>query len=588
MTEFRVWAPFAKRVRLVIGDDEYDLVENDGWWTREVEEAGPGTDYWYLLDDNDELRLPDPRSLWQPAGVHGPSRVYDHAAFTWTDRAWADRSFADRTWTGRPLPGAVIYELHIGTFTIEGTFDAAIERLDHLANLGVDLVELLPVAAFNGEHGWGYDGVAWFAPHEPYGGPDGLKRFVDAAHARGLGVVLDVVYNHFGPSGAYAPMFGPYLATGQTDWGQSINLDGPLSDEVRQYIVDNALAWLRDYHVDALRLDAVHALIDRHAVHLLELLAVEVDTLSTQLGRPLTLIAESDRNDPRHVTPREAGGYGLHAQWDDDFHHAVHALLTGERQGYYVDFGSPECLAAVLTGAFWHAGTYSAFRQRTWGRPVDRHRVPGHRFVAFLQNHDQIGNRATGDRLVGSLSPGRLRIAAVLLFTAPFTPMLFMGEEWGATTPWQYFTSHPEPDLADAVVSGRRREFAAHGWPAHDVPNPQDEATFVRSKLDWSELENPIHQRFFQLYRSLIALRKATPDLADPRLDRVTVDDDHGVFTIQRGDHHVIINLTGEERLVPPRRSAPELVFATEPEVRLAPDGLILPPETAGIVRFVP
>jgi maltooligosyltrehalose trehalohydrolase len=288
------------------------------------------------------------------------------------------------------------------------------------------------------------------------------------------------------------------------------------------------------------------------------------------------------------VTPREAGGYGLHAQWDDDFHHAVHALLTGERQGYYVDFGSPECLAAVLTGAFWHAGTYSGFRQRTWGRPVDRHRVPGHRFVAFLQNHDQIGNRATGDRLVGSLSPGRLRIAAVLLFTAPFTPMLFMGEEWGATTPWQYFTSHPEPDLADAVVSGRRREFAAHGWPAHDVPNPQDEATFVRSKLDWSELENPIHQRFFQLYRSLIALRKATPDLADPRLDRVTVDDDHGVFTIQRGDHHVIINLTGEERLVPPRRSAPELVFATEPEVRLAPDGLILPPETAGIVRFVP
>jgi maltooligosyltrehalose trehalohydrolase len=583
MTEFRVWAPTAEKVRLVIGDDRHEMAMIEGgWWLVDVPAAGPGTDYWFQLGD-DEQRLPDPRSAWQPEGVHGPSRVYDQNAFTWTDRGWADRSWAGRTWTGRQLPGAVVYELHVGTFTAEGTFDSAIERLDHLVDLGVDLVELLPVAAFNGTHGWGYDGVCWFAPHEPYGGPDGLKRFVDAAHSRGLGVVLDVVYNHFGPSGAYAPMFGPYLSGAATDWGSSINLDGPHSDEVRQYIIDSALSWLRDYHVDALRLDAVHALVDRRAVHILEELTAQVDALSTQLGRPLTLIAESDRNDPRHVTAREAGGYGLQAQWDDDVHHTLHALLTGERQGYYVDFGSPESVAAVFTGAFWHAGTYSTFRQRRWGRPVDTDRVPGHRFVAFLQNHDQIGNRATGDRLTGSLSPGRLRVGATLLLTGPFTPMLFMGEEWAASTPWQYFTSHPEAELGQAVSDGRRREFGSHGWSKEDVPDPQDPTTFARSTLDWSEQAQPEHQRMFQFYRALIALRKSTPDLADPRLDLVEVTHDDGVFTIRRGAQLVLANLAGEERTV--EVPATELVFATEAGVRLSPGGVSLPPETAAIVR---
>src|SRR5436190_1187662 len=361
MTIFEVWAP-EKTVRLRVDGRDLDMERGaDGWWRREVPSAGPGTEYAFLLPDV-EAALPDPRSAWQPKGVHGPSRVYDHGAFPWSDRAW----------TGRQLPGSVLYELHVGTFTAQGTFDAAIERLDHLVDLGVDLVELLPVNAVNGPYNWGYDGVCWYAPHEPYGGPDGLKRFVDACHGRGLGVVLDVVYNHFGPSGAYAPMFAPYLTESQNPWGRSVNLDGAHSDEVRRYILDSVAMWLRDYHVDGLRLDAVHALHDRRASHLLEELAVEVETLSTHLGRPLSLIAESDLNDPRLITPREAGGYGLTAQWADDVHHALHALLTGERQGYYVDFGALECLADVLQEVFYHAGTWSTFRGRVHGRPVDR------------------------------------------------------------------------------------------------------------------------------------------------------------------------------------------------------------------------
>ncbi|PWR05239.1 malto-oligosyltrehalose trehalohydrolase, partial [Micromonospora acroterricola] len=535
MTEFTVWAPDATRVRLHLpGAADHEMrAAPDGWWRVEVPNSGPGTDYAFLLDDDDHP-LPDPRSAWQPSGVHGPSRLYDHAAFDWTDSSW----------TGRQLPGGILYELHIGTFTPEGTFDAAIDRLDHLVSLGVDLIELLPVNAFNGEHNWGYDGVCWYAPHQPYGGPDGLKRLVDAAHAKGLGVILDVVYNHFGPSGAYAPRFGPYLAEQSNSWGRSVNLDGPHSDEVRRYIIDSVLMWLRDYHVDGLRLDAVHALPDSRAVPLLEELAIEVESLSTHLGRPLSLIAESDLNDPRLITPREAGGFGLHAQWNDDAHHALHTLLTGERQGYYGDFGSLETLADVLTGGFFHAGTWSSFRNRHHGRPLDP-RVPGHRLVAYLQNHDQIGNRATGDRISASLSPSLLRVGAVLLLTAPFTPMLFMGEEWAASTPWQFFTSHPEPELASAVVTGRRREFAAHGWPEGDVPDPQDPQTFVRSRLDWAELDKPEHREMLAFYQRLIALRRSLPDLSDPRLHAVSVQHGDQFLLMRRGDTLVVANLAG-------------------------------------------
>jgi maltooligosyltrehalose trehalohydrolase len=571
---FEVWAP-ETTVWLRVDGRDLDMERgDDGWWRRVVPSAGPGTDYAFLLPDSG-TPLPDPRSRWQPSGVHGPSRVYDHGAFGWSDRAW----------TGRQLPGSVLYELHVGTFTGLGTFDAAIERLDHLAELGVDLVELLPVNAVNGPRTWGYDGVCWYAPHEPYGGPDGLKRFVDACHHRGIGVVLDVVYNHFGPSGAYAPQFAPYLNSAASNpWGASVNLDGPNADGVRRYIVDSALSWLRDYHVDGLRLDAVHAFVDSSAVHLLEQLAVEVESLSTHLGRPLSLIAESDLNDPRLITAREAGGYGLQAQWDDDVHHALHALLTGERQGYYGDFGSPECLATVLRGAFFHAGTWSSFRRRHHGRPVDRRTVPGHRFVAYLQNHDQIGNRATGDRLSAGLSPGLLKVAATLLLTAPFTPMLFMGEEWAASTPWQFFTSHPEPELAAAVRDGRRKEFGSHGWAETDVPDPQDPATFERSKLDWSEPGKAGHAEILDLYRRLIALRRAWADLSDPWLDRVEVSPGDRSVVIHRGRCVVAANFAPEPQTIPLPAEAGEVLLATEPGVVLQRDGATLPPESAVVV----
>ncbi|MFF5216849.1 malto-oligosyltrehalose trehalohydrolase [Micromonospora sp. NPDC000442] len=575
MTEFTVWAPEAKRVRLHLPDaaDHEMRAGRDGWWRVEVPDAG--TDYAFLLDDDDQP-LPDPRSAWQPSGVHGPSRIYDQAAFEWTDGSW----------TGRQLPGSILYELHVGTFTPEGTFDAAIGKLDHLVDLGVDLIELLPVNAFNGEHNWGYDGVCWYAPHEPYGGPDGLKRFVDAAHARGLGVILDVVYNHFGPSGAYAPKFAPYVGERHTPWGQAVNLDGPHSDGVRRFIIDSVLMWLRDYHVDGLRLDAVHAMPDTRAVHLLEEIAAEVENLSTHLGRPLSLIAESDLNDSRLITPREAGGHGLHAQWNDDAHHALHTLLTGERQGYYGDFGTMECLVEVLTGGFFHTGTWSSFRQRHHGRPVDRQRVSGHRFVAYLQNHDQIGNRAVGDRLSASLSPALLRVGAVLLLTAPFTPMLFMGEEWAAATPWQYFTSHPEPELAAAVVSGRRAEFAAHGWPPGDVPDPQDPQTFLRSRLDWAELDKPEHREMYDFYRRLIALRKSRPDLSDPRLH--TLDLRHGdqFLVMRRGGCLVAANVAGKPQRVTLPGVARRVLLATGNGVTVMRDRIELPPETAAIVAL--
>ncbi|MEU8813256.1 malto-oligosyltrehalose trehalohydrolase [Actinoplanes sp. NPDC048796] len=576
MTTFEVWAP-EKTVRLRIGGDELAMERgDDGWWRLDVPSAGPGADYAYVLSGQ-ETPLPDPRSPWQPEGVHGPSRVYDQSAFAWSDEAW----------TGRQLPGSILYELHIGTYTPEGTFDAAIERLDHLVELGVDLVELLPVNSFNGEYNWGYDGVCWYAPHEVYGGPDGLKRFVDAAHRRGLGVVLDVVYNHFGPSGAYAPMFAPYLsAAGSNPWGDSVNLDGPHADEVRRYIIDSALMWLRDYHVDALRLDAVHALVDHSAVNLLEQLAVEVESLSTHLNKPLSLIAESDLNDAKLITPREAGGFGLQGQWADDVHHALHTLLTGERQGYYADFGSLDCLQTVLEGAFFHANTWSSFRQRHHGRPVNRALIPGHRFVTYLQNHDQIGNRAIGDRISATLSPGLLKIGATLLFTSPFTPMLFMGEEWAASSPWQFFTSHPEPELAAAVQNGRRREFATHGWAEAEVPDPQDPATFQRSKLDWDELGKPGHAEILDYYRRLIALRRERTDLSDPRLDRVEVWHGDNHLVMKRGNCAVAVNLASTPQTVSLRDVPRKVLLASSDGVVLQRDRVELPAETAVVVAF--
>lgn len=542
MTGFAVWAPLPDLVRLDVDGTLHPMTrDRDGWWRADVD-CPADARYGFVLDD-DPTVLPDPRSARQPDGVHRRSQLWDPAGVRWTDAGW----------TGRSIEGSVIYELHVGTFTPEGTFDAAIGKLDYLVDLGVDFVELMPVNAFNGTHGWGYDGVLWYAVHEPYGGPDGLARLIDACHARGLGVLIDAVFNHFGPSGNYLPRFGPYLSSVSNPWGEGVNLSGPGADEVRRYILDCALRWMRDFHADGLRLDAVHALVDNTAVHLLEELAAETDALSVTLARPLSLIAESDLNDPRLITPRDRGGYGLTAQWDDDIHHAIHTAVSGERQGYYADFGSMAALAATLRGGYFHAGTYSSFRGRRHGRPLDTALIPATRLLAYTCTHDQVGNRATGDRPSQNLDYGQLAIKAALALGSPYTAMLFMGEEWGSSRPFQFFSSHPEPELATATAEGRKAEFADHGWDADDVPDPQDPETFLRSKLDWSEAGRGEHARLLEFYRGLIRLRHTDPDLADPWLGHleVDVDEDDRWIVLRRGRVVIACNLGDDEASVP-------------------------------------
>jgi maltooligosyltrehalose trehalohydrolase len=575
--DLSVWAPRARSVILRAGQTELPLLRGPGdrWHVADPAALPSGDfDYGYLLDGTDEL-LADPRSRRQPGGVHGPSRTFDPSTYGWQDTAW----------TGRQLAGAVIYELHIGTFTPAGTLTAAIEKLDHLVDLGIDFVELLPVNAFNGTHNWGYDGVFWYAVHESYGGPAAYQRFVDACHARGLAVIQDVVHNHLGPSGNVLPRFGPYVHDdGRSSiWGSAINLDGPESDEVRRYIIDNALMWLDDYHIDGLRLDAVHELVDHSSVHLLEELAVEVAARSAHLRRPLTLIAETDLNDPRLITPRAAGGFGLDAQWNDDFHHALHVALTDERSGYYSDFGSTEAIAKVLRHGYFHDGTFSSFRGRRHGRPVDTATTEAWRFVGFAQDHDQIGNRAAGDRLTAQLGPEDLAVAAVLVLTGPFTPMLFMGEEWGARTPWQFFTSHPEPDLGRATATGRLAEFSRMGWDPAAVPDPQDEQTFQRSKLDWSELAEPNRVALLDLYRRLIALRRARPELTDPRFEALHVryDEDARWLLLDRSGVQIAVNLGDAPVRIPLRVAATEVLLATVPTAVLDGADAALPPHSA-------
>ncbi|MEE6281133.1 malto-oligosyltrehalose trehalohydrolase [Georgenia sunbinii] len=534
-----VWVPVAAQVELSRrGEDARTalVAGGDGWWTAPEELAG-GTDYLLHLDGGPGR--PDPRSGWQPHGVHDATRVYDPTGFRWTDGDWR----------GRSSLGAVIYELHVATFTGAGTFDAAIERLDHLVDLGVDMVELMPVAPFPGEHGWGYDGVSLYAVHDPYGGPAGLQRFVDAAHARDLAVCLDVVYNHLGPAGNYLAEFGPYFTDRHhTPWGWAVNLDGPDAGPVRDYLIGNALRWLRDFHIDALRLDAVHALIDDSPRHLLAELSDAVAELSEQVGRPLSLIAESDLNDARMVTPTADGGLGMTAQWDDDVHHALHARLTGERHGYYVSFGPTEVLRQAIDEVFVHAGSYSEFRGKVWGAPVPAD-VDARRFVVFAQNHDQVGNRAVGDRPSRVLDDGQLAVSAALVILGPFTPMLFMGEEWGARTPFQYFTDH-DAELGEAIRRGRTAEFSSHGWTEIyggdvEVPDPQSPATVEASRLDWSEPSRPRHARMLRFYRDLIGLRRAEPEVASGERSATRVDTDPAGrwLVLRRGSVAVVVNL---------------------------------------------
>jgi maltooligosyltrehalose trehalohydrolase len=584
MHEFTLWAPRVKKVSVKVGDATYPATypmtgpDPRGSWKVAVDEAGPGSNYAFVLDD-DPTAYPDPRSLWQPEGVHGPSRIYNQVAFSWNDAGFQPP----------PLSSAIIYELHIGTFTPDGTFDAAIGRLDYLVELGITHVELMPVAEFPGEHGWGYDGVALFAVSHAYGGPDGLKRFIDAAHQCGLAVLLDVVYNHFGPVGNYTGKYGPYVTNKhRTPWGDAVNFEGPGSDQVRRFFCDNALMWMRDYHIDGLRLDAITEIVDRSAIHFLEQLSAETEAISADLGRSLILIAESDLNDPRVVTPREAHGYGLDAQWSDDFHHALFTVLHSEPgKGYYQDFGTLEQLAKSLTRVFVYDGAYSLYRRRHHGRPVEG--LSAHRFLGYIQNHDQVGNRAIGDRVEHIVGMQRAKVAAALVFTAPFVPMLFQGEEFAASTPFQYFADHDDPKMAKSVSEGRRREFAAFGWDPASIPDPENAETFQRSKLNWEEIGEGRHAEMFEWYRKLIHLRRNSRSLNDGELHNITVafDEDDRWLTIdrkgERGSMRVVCNL-GEHMIELPNPGPLPVVLASPNGLQTIEGKIFLPPDSVAVL----
>ena len=546
-----VWAPAAQTVELHLpGQDRLvDMIPAPGgWWTAPLD-LEPGTDYAFRVDGSPNR--PDPRSALQPDGVHGPSRTVDPDAWQWTDQNWA----------GKDLRGSVIYELHVGTFTPEGTLDAAISRLGHLVDLGVDIVELMPLAAFPGKAGWGYDGVGLWAVHEAYGGPDALARFVDAAHNAGIGVCLDVVYNHLGPSGNYLSVFGPYFTPAHhTPWGEAVNYDHDGSQQVRAFVIDSALRWMRDFHIDALRLDAIHEIKDDAAAaatpqrHVLAELSDAVAALSIELGRPLSLVAEADLNDVGVITPTseeppaKVPSLGMTAQWADDVHHALHVRLTGEDQGYYGDFAEVGAWAKAYGRAFLHNGTWSTFRERNWGAPVPEDTDP-RRFVVFGSDHDQVGNRAVGDRPSAILDDAALAATAALVLLSPYTPMLFMGEEWGTRTPFQFFTDHEEDDLARSVSEGRVREFAGFGWDADEIPDPQAAATVEASRLRWSELDEAEHARMLAWYQALTTLRRNldwSQRTAWPQVDEI--DD---VLMVTYDDIVVAANLSGQERPAP-------------------------------------
>jgi len=577
MSSISVWAPKAHEVCLVLlpEGERVPMVPGDrGMFTLEHPRLQPGQCYGFSLDGG-PMR-PDPRSRHQPEGVHGPSCRVDLTRFSWDDAGFQ----------APPLGAGVLYELHVGTFSPEGTFDGAIARLPWLKELGVTHIEIMPVAHFPGQRGWGYDGVCWFAPHPAYGGTEGLCRLVNASHRAGIAVLLDVVYNHFGPSGNYLSEFGPYFtSTYRTPWGDALNFDGPGSDEVRRFVCDNACEWLEHYHLDGLRLDAVHAIYDHSATHILAQLAECVDDLSVRLGRHLVLIAESDLNDAKVVRTRAEGGYALTSTWSDDLHHAVHALLTGERSGYYRDYGKLEHLAQGLRHGFVYRGQYSPHRGRCFGG--DSLGLRGRQFVVCTQNHDQVGNRAVGDRPSMSASVAQQKLAAAIVLLSPFVPMLFMGEEWGCLQPFQYFTDHEEPWLAEAIRSGRRQEFSAFGWDPRVIPDPQAEASFEASKLVWSDASSEPHREVLAWYRSLIALRRHEPSLAHDRLEETAVDysEEAGWLTFRRGAILTVCNFRDETRTVELDLRGARTRLASDPEISVASRHIALPPHAVAVLE---
>lgn len=531
---FRVWAPQADQVSLVLQrpDREAPMDKKEfGYWEISMEDIDTGTRYSYRIDGGDPF--PDPASLSQPDGVHGASELIRLDEFNWSDDAWEPP----------PLDSLVIYELHTGTFSKTGNFGGITGRLDYLADLGINAIELMPVAQFSGTRNWGYDGVYPFAVHDTYGGVKGLMQLVDACHQKGIAVILDVVYNHLGPEGNYLSKFGPFFSGKySTPWGKPVNFDGPHSDGVRNYFIQNAIMWCSDYHIDGLRLDAVHAIYDFSAKHILQELAENLKHVARDTGRTHYLIAESHLNDVRYIEPVEKGGYGLDAQWSDDFHHALHVLTTGEKNGYYMDFDSPAFLSKALKEAFIYDGQYSMFRKKSYGNTAVS--CSGEQFVVFSQNHDQVGNRKQGERLITLTGFEMAKLIAGTMFLAPNIPMLFMGEEYGETNPFLYFVSHQDKELNRLVREGRKEEFLEFYGDGAPVPDPSSEQTFKKSVLSWAYQESE-GAAMLAYYRTWIKLRKTHPVLSVPDKDNLNVHEDDRLFFLERwqGKHRIIAYL---------------------------------------------
>jgi len=503
--EFIVWGPILGNVSLkIVSPIERNIAmekNEKGYWRAVIDNVLPGTLYLYRLEN--EIERPDPASHLQPEGVHGPSQVIDHFTFHWEDSEWR----------GIPLSKMIMYEIHVGTFTPEGTFDAIFQRLDDLRDMGINAVELMPVSQFPGERNWGYDGVYHFAVQNSYGGPEGLKRLVNECHKKGIAVILDVVYNHLGPEGNYLWDYGPYFTDKyKTPWGMAINFDDAYSNEVRNFFAENALHWFKNYHIDGLRLDAIHGVSDFSAKPFLQELAEKVEEFSLQEGRKFYLIAESDLNDSRVIKPRELSGYGIDAQWCDDFHHCLHTLVTGESQGYYVDFGRLEYLIKSLREGFVYSGQYSEYRKKNYGNSSKE--IPASQFIVFSQNHDQIGNRMFGERLASLVSFESLKLVAGAVLLSPYIPLLFMGEEYGEDAPFFYFVSHLDENLIEAVRKGRKEEFKSFSW-REEPPDPQAVETFLKSKINWEKREKDNHKVLLMFYKKLIKLRKEIPALSN-------------------------------------------------------------------------
>ncbi len=573
---FRVWAPHLEALCVSLRDRTVPMTRAGEDFHASVAHLEAGTDYTFLAAGGRQYA--DPVSRWQPYGVFGPSRVVDPDSFAWSDQEWK----------GLALEDLFTYELHTGTFTPEGTFEAIIPRLPYLRQLGITAIELMPIAEFPGSRNWGYDGVCLYAPHSQYGGPLGLKKLVDACHREGLSVLLDVVYNHLGPEGNYLNVFAPYFTRAyQTPWGEALNFDGPASDNVRRFFVDNALYWVCEFHIDGLRLDAIHGIFDFSAWHILEELTSAVHGQALLRGRKVHVIAESDLNDVRVIKPRSEGGYGLDAQWLDEFHHSLRTLLVESRRGYLADFGKIGDLRKAMTKGFVHDGCYSAYRRKHFGSSSKGR--PGRRFVVFIQNHDQIANASQGDRLSTLVTLEQQKMAAAVLLCSPYIPLFFMGQEYGEVSPFYYFTSFQDPNLAQAVRDGRRKEFLSFA-DGQNFADPQDPATFERSRLNWHRLEQAPHAAVWRLYRDLIALRKQWPCLSNCRKDlvRVSFSEESKWMVVERADPApsramLVCNFSLAERKVPVEfgERAWFLKIWTGAEIYGGPPSQNVPPQTA-------